>query len=89
MYLYIYIYRFTSSCKSAQNSFQNRALDLKIVGGSHQHETLSNRNKVVLVHTILGFLSRIFTIHRTAEEEGGYFFNSSLPLPPVSLTLRH
>ena len=27
----------------------------------------------------LGFLSRIFTIHRTAGEERWYFFNSSLP----------
>ena len=32
----------------------------------------------------LGFLSRIFTIHGTAREGGGYLFNSSLPLPPVS-----
>ena len=30
----------------------------------------------------LGFLSRIFTIHGTAAE-GGYLFNSSLPLPPA------
>ena len=37
----------------------------------------------------LGFLSRTFTNHRTAGEGGGYFFNSSLPLPPVSQTLRH
>ena len=31
----------------------------------------------------LEFLSRTFTIHRTAVEEGGYFFNSSLPLSPA------
>ena len=37
----------------------------------------------------LGFLSRTFTIHRTAGEGGGYLFNSSLPLPPASQTLRH
>ena len=37
----------------------------------------------------LGFLSRTFTIHRTAGEGGGYLFNSSLPLPPASRTLRH
>ena len=36
----------------------------------------------------LGFLSRSFTNHRTAGEGGGYFFNSSLPLPPSSQTLR-
>ena len=37
----------------------------------------------------LGFLSRTFTIHRTAGEGGGYLFNSSLPLPPASRALRH
>ena len=38
----------------------------------------------------LGFLSQItFTNHRTAGEGGGHFFNSSLPLPPTSQTLRH
>ena len=37
----------------------------------------------------LGFLSRPFTIHWTAKEGGGHFFNSSLPLPPASQTLRH
>ena len=36
----------------------------------------------------LSFLSRTFTIHRTAEGRG-YLFNSSLPLPPFSQTLRH
>ena len=37
----------------------------------------------------LGFLSRTFTIHGTAGEGGGYLFNSSLPLPPASQTIRH
>ena len=37
----------------------------------------------------LGFLSRPFTNHRTAGEGGGHFFNSSLPLPTASETLRH
>ena len=37
----------------------------------------------------LGFLSRTFMIHSTTGEEGGYLFNSSLPLPPASHTLRH
>ena len=36
----------------------------------------------------LGFISRTFTIHRTAGEGGGYLLNSSLPLPPASQTLR-
>ena len=37
----------------------------------------------------LGFLSQPFTNHRTAGDEGGHFFNFSLPLPPASQTLRH
>ena len=37
----------------------------------------------------LGFLSQTFTIHKIAGEEGGYLFNSSLPLPPASKTLKH
>ena len=35
----------------------------------------------------LGFLSWTFTIHRTAGEGGGYFFKSSISLPPASRTL--
>ena len=37
----------------------------------------------------LDFLSRTFTNHRTAGEGGGHLFDSSLPLPPASQTLRH
>ena len=37
----------------------------------------------------LGFFSQPFTNHGTAGEGGGHFFNSSLPLPPASQTLRH
>ena len=37
----------------------------------------------------LGFVSRTFTIHGTGGEGGGYLFNSTLPLPPASQTLRH
>ena len=37
----------------------------------------------------LGFLSQPFTNHRTVGEGGGHFFNSSLPLPLASQTLRH
>ena len=37
----------------------------------------------------LGFLSRTFTIYRRVREEGGYLFNSSIPFPPVSQTLRN
>ena len=38
---------------------------------------------------VLVFLSRTFSIHRTAEEGERYLFNSSLPLPPTAQTLRH
>ena len=37
----------------------------------------------------LAFLSRIFTIHRTAGEGGGYLLIFFLPLPPASQTMRH
>ena len=36
-----------------------------------------------------GFLSQLFTNHSTVDEGRGHLFNSSLPLPPVSQTLRH
>ena len=37
----------------------------------------------------LGFLSRTLTNHRAAGEGGEHFFNSSLPLPAASRTLRY
>ena len=37
----------------------------------------------------LGFLSQTLTIDRTAGEGRGYFFDSSLPVPPISQTLRY
>ena len=37
----------------------------------------------------MGFLSRPCTSHRTAGEEGGHFYNSSLPLPPALQRFRH
>ena len=37
----------------------------------------------------LSFLSELFTIHMTVGEEGGYFFHSSFPLPPVLQAFRH
>ena len=36
-----------------------------------------------------GFSLRTLTNHWTAGEGGWHFFNSSLPLPPASQTLRH
>ena len=37
----------------------------------------------------LGFHSQTFTNYRTARKRGRHFFNSSLPLPPASQTLKH
>ena len=36
-----------------------------------------------------GSPSRAFKIHRTVRKGGGCLFNSSLPLPPASQTIRH
>ena len=36
----------------------------------------------------VGFLSPALMIHRAVGEGGGYFFNSSVPLPSASQTLR-
>ena len=44
---------------------------------------------VCLFFFYLDFLSRTFTNHWNAREVGGHLFNSSLPLPPASQTLRH
>ena len=41
------------------------------------------------VHTPYIIYIQPFTNHRTAGEEGGHFFNSSLPLPPAPQILRH
>ena len=45
------------------------------------------QNYFFLVFFYLGFPSRTFTNQRTAGEEGGYFFISSIQLPPASQTL--
>ena len=52
------------------------------------------RNLNVSIHLrcilfYLGFLSRTYTIYRTAGEGGASFYNSCLPLQPASQTLRH
>ena len=36
-----------------------------------------------------GFFFTNIMIHRAAGEAGGYFFNSSPPLPPALQTIRH
>ena len=46
-------------------------------------------NLYICIFFCLRFLSRAFTNHRTAGEGGGHSFNSSIPLPLASQTLRH
>ena len=48
-----------------------------------------NQSMEISFISYLGFLLQPFTNYRTAGEGGGHFFNSSLPLPPASQTLRH
>ena len=43
----------------------------------------------LILFSIWVLFSRTFMIHRTVREGEGYLFNSSLPFPPVSQTLRH
>ena len=43
-----------------------------------------NLKSIKVFFFYLGFLSWTFTIRRTAEEKGGYLFNSPLPLSPAS-----
>ena len=45
--------------------------------------------RVKVIFSYLGFHSRTFTNHKTAGERGGYLFNSSLPLTPLSQTFRY
>ena len=45
------------------------------------------RDRNVFFFFYVVFLSRTFTNHRTAGKGGGYFINSSLPIPPASQTL--
>ena len=57
--------------------------------GFRQEDIHTSVANVLIFFFYLGFLLRTFTNHRTAEEGGGHFFNSSLPLPPASQALRH
>ena len=45
-------------------------------------------NSLFFLFVFVFFSIRVFTVHRTAGEREGYFFNSSLPLTTTSQTLR-
>ena len=47
---------------------------------------LTLHSSVCVLFFVLGFLSRTFTIHRTAGKGEGYLYNSPLLLPPSSRT---
>ena len=52
----------------------------------------SRQNMIIPTDTYyfyFSFLSQTFKNHRTAEEWGGPFLNSSLPLPSASQTCTH
>ena len=72
-----------------QKQFCNQ---MKIVGKTHHIQQKKNTLLMAVIKLsffYLGFLSRTFTIHSTAEEGGGYLFNTSLLLPPALQTLMH
>ena len=62
---------------------------LSFIFGCWILKSFSMKIKSFFFFFYLGFLSRTFTIHGTAGKGGGYLFNSSLPLPLASQTLRH
>ena len=66
-----------------QNRYKNHII--------HEMKCQNKRKSTNWEHffSYLGFLLETFTNHGTAGEGGGHFFNSSLPLPPASQTLRH
>ena len=61
----------------------------KVIALGEFHRGQLSREFFFFFFFYLGFLLRTFTIHRTEGEGGGYFFKSSLPIPPASQTLRH
>ena len=70
-----------------------RNLTRRLLFGSHEivftEDGEERPHYLFIFFFYLGFLLHTFTIHRTAGERGGYLFNSSLPLPSASQTLRH
>ena len=69
----------------------NVSQNLRSVQNKFQHGLMPNRQLEIDVNVFLylGFLSRTFRDHRTSEEGGGRYFESSLPLSPAAQTLRH
>ena len=51
--------------------------------------TTTSVSMFYFIFSYLSFISKTLTIHRTVGEEGGYLFNSYIPIPTVSQKLRH
>ena len=90
----IFFNKFIFLRTSAELTIQTRIYGFRVNQGENQFQQFSVsfvdfHNLFFFFFLYLGFLSRTFTIHRTAGEVGGYIFKSSLPLPPASQTLIH
>ena len=69
-------------------ALMQKNLCASILGGLHGY-LKRQQNRLYIFFFYLCFLSRTFTILRTAGEGNGSLFNSSLPLPTASQTLRY
>ena len=74
------------SCNLSSNG---KFRSFKVIGGYSMTQICLNDWTSFLHFFYLCFLSRTFTIYRTAGEGGGYLCNFPLPLPPNSQTFRH
>ena len=86
-------YRFQTAYEKegATTKFSTEKLSQKIssMAESFFSKTVAGLFYLFIYFLYLGFLSKIFTNHRPAREGTGHFFNSSVPLPTTSQTLRH
>ena len=68
---------------AGKNAYEKIAILRKYPDG-YATTSLTWHSSVRVFFFFLGFLSRIFKIHRTAGKGEGYLFNSSLLFPPAS-----
>ena len=84
------IEKFIVCCISAKKNYCNLTKDTdKFQASVTERYTSLNKRYGIYFFSIWVFFHEHFMIHRTAGEGGGYLFNSSLTLPPVSQTLRY
>ena len=99
---FLHISMFTCDNNATFNAFRNIFSYVAIFPAGLKSGTILKHSHIVMLKFqlcsllkqslflfCLGFLSRTFMIHRTAGEGVGYLFNSSLPLPSASRTLRY